>query len=95
MELFTFNTHKRRKALDMGSKEKPGNFNFYVRQCILLGRDTFAPEPELVEAWATERQRQIDGGSRPRSDQAMVDEAIACAASMRHWRVVNNGSWRK
>lgn len=82
----------------MGSKNEPGNFDCYHNALpdepmfILLARDPSAPD--LVVAWATERQRQIEKGFRPRSDQAMVDEAVRCAANMRHWRVVNNGAWR-
>lgn len=82
----------------MGSKTDPGSFDCYHNALpdepmfILLARDPSAPD--LVDRWATERQREIQKGTRPRSDQAMVDEAIHCAAHMRHWRVVNNGSWR-
>lgn len=82
----------------MGSKNEPGSFDCYHNALpdepmfILLARDPSAPD--LVDAWATERQRQINKGFRPASDQAMVDEAITCAANMRHWRVVNNGAWR-
>lgn len=82
----------------MGSKNNPGTFDCYHNALpdepmfILLARDPSAPQ--LVDEWATERQRQIEKGYRPKSDQAMVDEAIRCAANMRHWRVVNNGAWR-
>ena len=82
----------------MGSKNEPGDFDCYHNALpdepmfVLLARDPFAPA--LVEDWAFERQRQIDRGVRPQSDQAMVDEAMRCAANMRHWRVVNNGAWR-
>lgn len=83
----------------MGSKNEPGKFDCYDNALpdepmfILLARDPNAPG--LVEDWATQRQADIHAGIRPQSDQAMVDEAITCAAKMRHWRVVNNGAWRK
>ena len=82
----------------MGSKLNPGAYDCYENALpdepmfVLLARDPSAPE--LVEYWATERQRQIDNARRPHPDQAMVDEAVRCAANMRHWRVVNNGKWR-
>lgn len=82
----------------MGTKNDPGIFDCYHNALsdepmfVLLARDPSAPD--LVEDWATERQRQIDKGWRPKSDQAMVNEAVQCAAHMRHWRFVNNGSWR-
>jgi hypothetical protein len=82
----------------MGSKNEPGDFDCYHNALpdepmfILLARDPSSPE--RVEDWATERQRLIDKGFKPKSDQAMVDEAIRCAANMRRWRVVNNGAWR-
>lgn len=82
----------------MGSKNEPGKFDCYENALpdepmfVLLARDPSAPD--LVDAWATERKREIDRRYRPESDQALVDEAIQCAAKMRHWRVVNNGAWR-
>lgn len=83
----------------MGSKNEPGQFDCYANALpdepmfVLLARDPSAPD--RVDEWATERQRQIEKGYRPKSDQALVDEAIQCAANMRRWRVVNNGAWRK
>ncbi len=83
----------------MGTKENPGQFDCYANALpgepmfVLLARDPSAPT--LVEDWATERQRQINKGFRPQSDQAMVDEAIQCATRMKSWRVLNNGAWRK
>jgi hypothetical protein len=83
----------------MGSKNEPGQFDCYANALpdepmfVLLARDPSAPD--LIDQWATIRQGQIYKGLRPQSDQALVDEAIQCAANMRYWRVVNNGAWRK
>jgi hypothetical protein len=83
----------------MGTKNQPGKWDCYQNAMpdepmfILLARDPSAPD--LVEDWATQRTKEIAGGRRPSSDEAMVDEAISCAANMRHWRVVNNGAWRE
>ena len=83
----------------MGTKNNPGDCDCYENALpdepmfILLARDPSAPD--LVEDWATQRAKEIAGGRRPSSDEAMVDEAISCAAAMRHWRVIKNGDWRK
>ena len=82
----------------MGSKTNPGDFDCYGNALpdepmfILLGRDPNAPK--LVEDWAFGRQRDINNGVRPRSDQPMVDEARRCAQTMREWREANDGAWR-
>lgn len=79
----------------MGSKNKPGDFDCYANaepdepMFILLARDASAAM--LVEAWASERQRLIELGMKPASDQAMVDEARLCAENMRAWRAANRG----
>jgi hypothetical protein len=83
----------------MGTKNNPGEFDCYSNAMpeepmfILLARDPNAPH--LVEQWADDRQRDIDNGSRPASDQPMVDEANHCAQTMRAWRKANDGAWRK
>ncbi len=66
----------------MGTKNGPGDFDCYANadpdepMFVLLGRDPFAPA--LVDEWAA--SRAIDGES-----QSKVDEAVACANSMRVW----------
>lgn len=83
----------------MGSKEKPGEFDCYANALpdepmfILLGRDPSAPD--LVNDWADARELDIQNGSRPASDMAMVTEARQCATNMRLWRRRNDGAWRK
>lgn len=82
----------------MGSKLNPGEFDCYSNALpdepmfILLARDPHAPA--LVQLWATYRGRDIEVGDRPKTDQAMVEEAIICATSMRGWRIRNDGKWR-
>lgn len=74
----------------MGTKNRPGRFDCYENASpdepifILLARDASAAD--LVEAWANRRQRLIDLGDKPPSEIAMVEEARACAESMRRWR---------
>lgn len=83
----------------MGSKNNPGEFDCYANALpdepmfILLARDPWAPN--LVEEWAIKRQRDIILGIRPLADQKMVDEAQACAKTMREWRKANDGLWRR
>ncbi|HVT78316.1 MAG TPA: hypothetical protein VHD87_14870 [Acidimicrobiales bacterium] len=50
---------------------------------VLLARD--AQAPELVRAWA--RQRQANG-----ENEAKVAEALACADAMEAWRHANRAS---
>jgi hypothetical protein len=82
----------------MGSKQNPGNFDCYENALpdepmfVLLARDPHAPR--LVEQWAIQRRQDIDAGERPKTDQAMVDEALLCAEDMREWRFQNHGKWR-
>ena len=59
----------------------------------LLARDPHAPH--LVRAWANKRQFDINEGTRPKEDQAKVDEAFRCADEMLAWREANDGKWRK
>ena len=59
---------------------------------VLLARDPSAPD--LVAAWADQREREINAGKRPASDMAQVHEARSNAANMRSWRVINDGAWR-
>lgn len=67
----------------MGTKNNPGTYDCYANaepdepMFILLGRDPFAPA--LVEYWANIRESV-------RGPSAKVEEARACAASMRRWR---------
>jgi hypothetical protein len=84
----------------MGTKNKPGKYDCYANahpdepMFILLGRDPLAPE--LVEAWADERESQ-------RGPSEKVDEARACANAMREWqkrgssdvRIIVNGERRE
>lgn len=83
----------------MGTKSNPSYFDCYSDALpdepmfVLLARDPFAPE--LVEDWAARRRRDVAAGHRPKEDLPMVAEAIACAAEMRVWRLVNDGKWRK
>lgn len=87
------------KGLGMGSKNEPGQYDCYANALpdepmfVLLARDSTAPD--RVREWADVRQKVINSGFKPASDQALVDEAYSCAAKMEHWRVVNNGAWRR
>jgi hypothetical protein len=83
----------------MGTKNDPGKFDCYINALpdepmfTLLGRD---PEfKSLVTEWANLRQKAINCGARPASDQEMVNEALACAAAGSRWRRANIGKWRK
>lgn len=66
----------------MGTKNNPGNFDCYANAApdepmfILLGRDRTAPS--LVDIWA--EHRRVNG-----EDPEKVEEAFACADSMREW----------
>ena len=77
----------------MSTKNNPGKFDCYANAApdeemfILLARDITAPK--LVRDWALRRQDMIEIGEKPVSDQAMVDEALECAAKMETWRKVN------
>jgi hypothetical protein len=82
----------------MATKQNPGPYDFYANALpdepmfVLLARDPRAPA--LVEGWAEQRKTDIERGSRPKSDMAMVHEARACGADMRLWRAANDGRWR-
>lgn len=83
----------------MGTKENPGKFNCYENALpdepmfVMLARD---PEFfELVCQWAEKRQKDIDCGERPITDQHMVFEAFDCARAGQIWRKQNYGKWRK
>ena len=83
----------------MGTKENPAPFDCYANALpdepmfVLLARDPHAPR--LLEEWAIQRRKDIDMNERPKSDDAMVKEAIECAEAMRDWRYKNLGKWRK
>jgi len=83
----------------MGTKNNPAEFDCYANALpdepmfILLARDPSAPG--LVEDWASIRNKECHEGRRPMSDQAMVREALECAAKMVEWRKANDGAWRK
>jgi hypothetical protein len=83
----------------MGTKNNPGSCDCYANALpdepmfVLLARDPdFA---RLVCDWATRREYSIMCGERPKSDQAMVDEARNCAYHGARWRQENLGKWRK
>lgn len=83
----------------MGTKNNPAAFDCYSNappdepMFILLARDPNAPN--LVRQWAAEREMAIVLGKRPETDQAMVEEARHCAATMEVWRHENDGKWRQ
>lgn len=83
----------------MGTKNHPGKFDCYANALpdepmfILLARDPAAPF--LVRAWAERRQADMQAGTRPAGDLAMVGEAEECATAMAEWRKRNDGKWRK
>lgn len=83
----------------MGTKDNPAAYDCYANALpdepmfVLLARDPDAPR--LVEEWARKRQADIDRGARPKEDQEMVSEAMACAIDMIVWREINSGKWRK
>lgn len=83
----------------MGTKENPNPNDCYERALpdepmfVLLARDPLFEE--FVEQWAHRRSYAIQCGERPASDQAVVDEALRCAAEGARWRRQNNGRWRK
>lgn len=66
----------------MGTKNNPGKFDCYANAApdepmfVLLGRDPCAPA--LVQLWA--EMRRIMG-----EDASKVEEAEACAQTMREW----------
>ena len=74
----------------MGTKNNPGRFDCYANAApnepmfILLGRDPHAPAAVLQ--WASDRERMIERGVKPKSDMAMVEEARDCAAAMARYR---------
>lgn len=82
----------------MGTKTNPGKHDCHANALpdepmfVLLARDPSAPL--LIEDWADTRERAIETGGRPRSDEAMVEEARTCADEMRTWRRANEGKWR-
>jgi hypothetical protein len=60
---------------------------------VLLARD---PDFfDLVNEWASRRQRAIERGERPESDKRMVAEAEECALAGSQWRRENEGKWRE
>lgn len=74
----------------MATKNNPGTYDCYDKadpdepMFILLGRDKCAPD--LVDEWARKRAAQIAAGTKPQSDQSMVEEARQCAEAMREFR---------
>jgi len=83
----------------MGTKNDPGAYDCYAHALpdepmfILLARDPEAAA--ITRLWAGMRARRIKAGERPESDEAMVDEAMECAANMEAWRTAHDGIWRK
>lgn len=77
----------------MGTKNNPGSYDCYANaepdepMFVLLARDKEAPY--LVRQWAAHRKLAITRGAKPKSDLAMVDEAMACAEAMENWREEN------
>jgi len=77
----------------MGTKLNPSNYDCYMNaeadepMFTLLARDITAPA--TVRSWALQRAADIAVGNKPQIDQAMVDEAMACADAMEAWRKVN------
>lgn len=60
---------------------------------VLLGRDASAPD--IVEAWACNREYEIFMSRRPASDMAQVEEARQTALNMRAWHIEKDGAWRE
>lgn len=77
----------------MATKNNPGAFDCYQNagadepMFVLLARDVSAPE--LVRAWADQREKQILDGARPATEIAQVQEARECARQMEEWRLLN------
>ena len=73
----------------MGTKNNPGEFDFYAAAepdepiFILLGRDPHAHA--AVRKWAFDRQQLIEFGAKPASDMRMVIEANHCADTMEEY----------
>lgn len=59
---------------------------------VLLARDPDAPR--LCRNWASQRESEIERGSRPSSDSAKVQAARETAGRMDKWRKENDGVWR-
>jgi hypothetical protein len=74
----------------VGTKNNPGLHDCYAAAegdepiFVLLARDKSAPA--LVLAWAMERKRLIDAGSKPAEDLDKVGEAMACTHDMIRWQ---------
>lgn len=70
----------------MGTKNNPGSYDCYENaepdepMFVLLARDPQAAT--LVRIWA--RTREMQG-----EDEAMINEALACADAMEQWRKEN------
>lgn len=85
----------------MGTKNTPGDFDCYEAadpdepMFVLLARDPLAPA--LVEKWAEDRvpaaTRSLESEGRERKF-AKINEARACAQSMRAWRAAHECSDR-
>lgn len=81
----------------MGTPKNPGKFRPSSTlddepEFILLGRDLAAPS--AIRQWANKRQHMMKVGLAPKSDEAMVAEALLCAAEMETWRRNANEKWR-
>lgn len=84
----------------MGTKLNPAPNDCYARALpdepmfVLLARDPEAPA--AVEAWAVRREAValLRDGVLSEAERALVDEARACAHSMREWREANHPRWR-
>jgi hypothetical protein len=70
---------------DCHDRALPGEPTF-----TLLARDANAPA--AVREWADRRKRDILGGTKPLSDQAKVEGALAIAEAMEQWRI-EHGAW--
>ena len=83
----------------MGTKNNPAPNDCYANALpdepmfTLLARDPDGAA--VVRYWAGLRALRIDRGTAPASDEAIVSEAMSCAASMEAWRIDNDGVWRK
>lgn len=77
----------------MGTKNNPGQFDCEAKaepnepKFTLLARDPDAGR--IVRMWAWGRLTQINRGTKPASDLAMVEEARKCADEMDAWFKAN------
>ena len=84
----------------MGTKPNPCPFWAYGEALDeelifgLLGRDQQARD--VADKWADDHDSAINtpGKTRPRSDEAKLNEASQVANAMRAWRQANPGAWK-